>query len=151
MQQTLYADTMTEDFWAPFARLRHGSLVALTEVVLDRNVDQHARHAVVSGIVAMHHYDRKSARKGEAIAALLATNRAARRGYEESVEEQAVCQDDTPSSGYTDVAGQSAGGRPAIRSCPSPAGTCLLLTSTHTSTTPPDPRSPPSARGRTRR
>ena len=52
----LYSDSLTEHFWLPFAALGCNYLDQLWEFITDSSTDLYARHAVVSGVVAMHHF-----------------------------------------------------------------------------------------------
>ena len=54
--RTLYGDSLTEHFWLPFAKLGHHHLEALWGFAIDAAADLYARHAVVAGVVAMHHF-----------------------------------------------------------------------------------------------
>jgi hypothetical protein len=59
----LYADTLTEHMWLPFAKLGSTYLENLWEFVTDTSVYLFARHAAVAGVVAVHHFypDKRSA------------------------------------------------------------------------------------------
>jgi hypothetical protein len=52
----LYSDSLTEHLWLPFAKLGSTYLQDLWEFVTDTSVYLFARHAIVDGIVAMHHF-----------------------------------------------------------------------------------------------
>ncbi len=52
----VYADSLTEHMWLPFAKLGCHYLEDLWDFVTDSSVYLFARHAIIDGIVAMHHF-----------------------------------------------------------------------------------------------
>jgi len=62
----LYSDSLTEYMWLPFAKLGHNHLEELWNFVTDASVYLYARHAVIAGVVAMHHFHPE--RRSDAVA-----------------------------------------------------------------------------------
>ncbi len=54
--QHLYGDVLTEHLWLPFARLGFNDLDKLWLFATDKAMYDFSRHAVIRGIISMHHY-----------------------------------------------------------------------------------------------
>lgn len=52
----LYAESLTEHMWLPFAKVGNNALEELWNFINDTSVDLFARTAVVEGVIAMHHF-----------------------------------------------------------------------------------------------